>query len=264
MRMDVLNVHVRSSVVLCVQLMNVGKAHSVRLVYDRRSSSNFRLIYRFLLDNDPLMSLINQEFTKRYPVESKNGSMLIDDWNPTDIECESIIERAGDELLLSADLTRQDILDVIKGPIQPIDEYYRMQSNLTTFTTRAYEARHHSRCTRRMIKYRSGDDEHMYAEVEHMFQLRSHSVTAIAKQYKLLVIHNYEQSSKHASELPCVRKTRLHDNIQDYTPVIQVDTVHPYNVAAWPAGAASEFSDYLMVQISPANDDTQLAEIKHR
>jgi hypothetical protein len=250
---------------MCMMYDIVGKAQTIRLYPDRRNSSNFRLIYRFLLDNDPLMAIINQEFIKRYPVKSKDGSMLIDDWNPTDRECQPIIQRAGNELLLGDDLTRQQILEVIKGPIQPIDEYFRMKSNLTTFTTRSYEARHHSRCTRKMVKYKSADDEHMYAVIEHMFHLRSHAVTALAKQYKLLVIHNYEQVCEHGSGLPCVRKTRLNDNIQGYTPVISVETVHPYNVAAWPTGLLpSEFSDYLMVQISPANDDTRLAKIKLR
>jgi hypothetical protein len=214
------------------------------------------------------MRIINEEFEKRHPLRAGQTKRikLIDDWNPSEIDCVPIINRASQELLLPCEVTRQNILEMVNGPIQPLNQYHRMQSNLTTFTTREYEARHHSRCTRKMVKYKSGDDEHTYAVIDSMFSIRSHSVTNMSKQYNLLVIHNYEQIGKHASLLPCVKKMSHVDNLHNATPVIQAEAVYSHNVAAWPAGQAtpSEFSNYLMVQIDPTEDETKLVPIKIR
>jgi hypothetical protein len=214
------------------------------------------------------MRIINEEFEKRFALRAGQNSRtrMLDDWNPSDGDCAPIISRASDELMLPCVLTREQIVNVIKGPIQAIDEYVRMKSNLTTFTTRSYEARHHSRCSRKMIKYLSGDDEHTYAVVEQMFSIRSHSVTEISKPYNLLVIHNYEQVCSHASQLPCVKKMTHVNNIHEVTSVIRAESVYPHNVAAWPAGHTlpSEYSNYLMVQIDPTEDETTLAAIPER
>jgi hypothetical protein len=231
----------------------------------RQHDSLFRKIYVFLLNHDPLMMIVNDVFKERYAASAKNGSKLIDDWIPIPLDYETIKARVRAQL--NKDITAAELRQVIRGPVDNIKEYHRMKSNLTIFTTRTYEARHHSRCTRKMIKYKSNEHgKHAYATIERMIQLLSHSCTELANEYKLLIIHNWKRVDKkignktivdHPSCLPHVTKMSNADNLYNSNPVIQATVVYPYNVAAWPAsGEASEAGNYLMVQQHVVTDET--------
>jgi hypothetical protein len=235
--------------------LHVGKPKQIQLVHSQAHDSLFRQIYIFLLVNDPLMMIINSAFKQRYPKESKSGKKIIDNWDP-DIPSYGIIQkRIKDEL--NEEITMNELKEIIKGPIDNINEYHRMKSNLTTFVTRTYESNHHSRCTRKLIKYKSSIGKHSYAMIENMLSLRSHSVTRLSKLYNLIVIHNYESVGNHISGLPYVKLMSKKDNIYHNTPVIEATAIYSHNVAAWPAGKLPS-ANSLVVQIECVTDETTL------
>jgi len=229
----------------------------------RAADSLFRKIYVYLLNHDPLMSIVNAVFKERYGKLAKNATKVIDDWIPIAEDVAIIQQRVRAEL--SQDITAAEVQQVIRGPID-VKEYQRLRSNLTTFTTKEYEARHHSRCTRKMIKYKSNTKgKHSYATVEKMIQLLSHSCTRLANEHKLLIIHNWKRVSKdkgktvleHPSGLPYVTKMSNLENVYNSTPVVDATSVYPYNVAAWPASdEPTETGRYLMVQDHVVTDET--------
>ena len=144
---------------------------NIVLEQKRAADSLFRKIYVYLLNHDPLMSIVNAVFQKRYGSLAKNATKVIDDWKPIEADVAIIQQRVLAEL--NQDITAAEVQQVIRGPIDA-KEYQRMRSNLTTFTTRESEARYHSRCTRKMIKYKSNTKgKHSYATVDKMIQLLS-------------------------------------------------------------------------------------------
>jgi hypothetical protein len=247
-----------------IQVLGIPKL--IKLDQLKQADSLFRKTFVFLLQNDPVMQIVNDVFNKRYQKQAKNGGKVIDDWTPHADDFAAIRSRI--QMITNKDITMEEVKQVIRGPTI-VKSYDRMRSNLTSFSTQSYEAKNPSRCTRKMIKYKSDKGKHAYAHIEQIITLLSHDAMNFAKEYTLLIIHNWKPVMKgpkghqskidHPCGLPHLSKVSKQENVFQCIPVIAAEVVYPYNVAAWPAsGVASDSGNYLIVQQHVITDETTL------
>jgi hypothetical protein len=297
-----------------VKSIGAGK----NIIFEREDKySPYRNVLAFLLSNDPVLMILNDEFKSKFPKQSKTGDKTIDNWDPSPdslirinyrfvrkfhkqdssrnlmIELHSIIgcpisniNKYSNEQLININnainkrfpvtVTMNELKEMIKGPTGTVIEYQRFQVNDTVFCTNHYESRKRTiRITRKMIKFQTESKSAAYGMIDNIFSLSSHSVTRLAKHYDILKITNFPQERKemikkgskrtvlvnHPSGLKQVTKVSQRDNLA-YHVIIYWNQVYPYNVAAWPLNCDKIDNSFLMVQISPLDDEIAAEQIE--
>jgi hypothetical protein len=155
--------YIDRSIYICIIYIYfyAGKAKIRPLSYSREPQSQFRKIFRFLLSNDPLINIVEEEFKRCYPKGSKDGTFKIDDWKPDDISFERIKQKIKKLFphINEPIITKEELKKIIKGPsILNSEEYQRVQINKNIFCTYSYQERSRTICSKSMIKYKSHDN----------------------------------------------------------------------------------------------------------
>jgi hypothetical protein len=73
------------------------------------------------------------------------------------------------------------------------------------------------------------------AHIERIYTITSNSVLRFGKVYNLIKVRNYVNAGEHESKLLHVKPASMRENI-DAMPIIRPEDIHPFNIAAWPAG----------------------------
>jgi hypothetical protein len=222
----------------------IGNGMIVKLDNDignRRAANNLsqtthRLIFRFLCSNDPLTSLLQQGLRKFLPQQAHSGEITLDEWDPSPEAIGWLIAEV--EKLTQLKPTEQEIKKMLKGPSTTCLEYIRMEINGTTFCTLEHEGVDGT-STRCMIFYKmgkkGGEEVLGTAHIERIYTITSNSVLRFGKVYNLIKVRNYVNAGEHESELLHVKPASMRENI-DAMPIIRPEDIHPFNIAAWPAG----------------------------
>jgi hypothetical protein len=245
------------------EVMPVGRSRTTPLlcVNDPNRHCDYHLIFQFLIQNDPVMKVLNTEFEKVHP-EYKQAKIYFENWQPHILSLNVVLPQLR-QLCNDATINADDVRIIIRGPSPQVQEYQRFSVNGVVFCTRAHEGAR-KRCTRRFVYYRfhgAVDSngvvcDEVVAQVERIYSVMSSSCLKTGKRYTLLRVTNYKYTpTPHPSELPQVKPIGMTKNVfaKHSMPVIDAKDVRPIYIACWPAGADAA-NTYLVVQSDTVDD----------
>ncbi len=245
----------------------VGKAVPKKFVYSAnpKRPNTFRLIYVWLLQNDPLFMAINKVYKSVVPESYYTGGVeSIDVWLTTkyfkpDVHF-SLVQAAAKQVGVTIN-TIDELATILRGPVH-YASYKRFRINDAEFCNSEWEDRPSGTrsTTRRCIKYRLTDPTMRefdfgfgYAMIEGIYEFRSHELLGSSTVYELLQIHNYARKTKqkwskkdsryevHPSQLTRVTRASQENNTYKHSSIITMKQVSAFNVAFWPDGATRNY-----------------------
>jgi hypothetical protein len=248
-----------------------------RQVNDRRCDYN--LICNFLLSNDPALMIINEEFETAHPIQSKNGTLLIHNWNITDSSYTNI-QLKMKQKFNDINVSREKINQLLLHPIDSVEEYLRMSVNDVIFCTDKHENKV-SRVTRKFIFYRQpleaqrlekqkiaketendsaqkkstvNTNGKIVAQIDKIYHVMIHDVCSLFKSYNILKVSNYKYMDvAHESQLPYVFPLSTAQSIETGMPIVHADDIFPVNIALWPSTITANTPTSFLVVHSDAN-----------
>ena len=238
-----------------VQLLGTRKA--TNLHFDLAITSDYRLLHRFLLDNDPIWKIINTEFKFTHKKTWSNGKDIIYNWVPSEqslIRIQSMLKNEE-----AIELTIPEIQRMQRDGPGRVYSYNRFSVNGVIFCTNRKEG-NRGRGTRKYIYYR--DPDHLLshkkcvARVEGIYEIASSTLLKASNHYRVLRILNYEYIKEREGvlDLPHVEPVAPNDNLIDYMPVIPVDEVFACNIGLWPS-MKHTIRKYRVVQMDPFHQE---------
>jgi hypothetical protein len=245
----------------------VGKAEPKVFEYSENPKrvNTFRLIYLWLLHNDPLFKAINAVYKSVVPKSYYTGGKeSIDVWLRSRHWDEAnhlrMVQNAAKGVGVNIN-TVDELANILRGP-QYYKSYKRCRLNGSEFCSTAWEVRDRGTrsTTRRVIKYRLKDNSKRefdfgfgYAMIEGIYEFRSHSLLESSKVYQLLRIHNFSRKmvtptryETHPSQLTRVARASKSNNVHYHSAVIPINDVSAFNVALWPDG---DTANYFIVHV---------------
>jgi hypothetical protein len=235
-----------------VKMVGAGK----RIKLDERQ---WRCVYNFLLDEDPLYSIISDEYKARNPTWERKGRK-VEEWVKTVPETSKVAMREKIEEMLNVSISEEQLVELMRGPSQEVIRYSRFESNGTTFVTEGWE-KEKGRLARKHCFYlnqkqiddmKEGKRPHIpIARLHHIYQIsiaNNINMPSLRRTYHLLAINNFQYLADHPTQLPHV--TPLSRSATERTqPIIQCEAVRPYNIALWPANYVKDNKHYVAVWI---------------
>jgi hypothetical protein len=234
------------------QVKMIGAGRRVKL--DQR---RWRCIYNFLLDEDPVYSIISDEYKERNPTWQKKGRK-VEEWVESVPETCKKRMREKIEEVLKVSISEEQLVELMKGPSVEVMRYNRFESNGTTFVTDGWE-KEKGRLARKHCFYlnqkqideiKAGNRPNIpIARIHHIYQIKiASNIPTLRKTYQLLAINNFKYLDAHATQLPHVSPlSRI--ATEQTQPIIQCGAVRPYNIALWPANYVKDNKRYVAVWI---------------
>lgn len=228
----------------------------------------WRLVYDFILNEDPLFSIIGDEYRATHRNWKQTG-MIVESWTPN---ADSLMTMQQTILAtLKINITHAEIMQLLVGADRNAMEYDRIQLNQTEFVTSSHQQAK-GRRSRNVCFFSNQQQQDEYVNstsrqdkinypigvIDRILLVKSTSILRFQTIYKVFRIQNYEYLTKeppHPSSLPHVKPIPRHLTVQ-VQPIIDVMSVKPYNVALWPALATTSNGKFLAVWIDPQHGDT--------
>jgi len=253
-----------------------------------KASEDYKLIARFMLSNDAVISVLNKEFKRTHPRTSRDGSAVIWDWAP-DLASLRIMQTELHQTMRMS-VSGENIRHLLQGFNINVLEYQRISVNGTVFCTATHEGVNR-RTTRKYLYYRmerrdvdsdGGMHNKVVAMVDKIYLVDAYAITTPAssssssspspstylKSYFLVKVRNYEYAhhadprthriiyDKHESELPHVQPASKAGRNFDALPIINAQDIYPWHIALWPDSLSNPTSARrLVVQIDPITNE---------
>lgn len=240
-----------------------------------RESIDYKLIRMYLLSNDLILKILNDEFTKQYRHAAANGTMKIENWIPdqqTKLYLYNALKQhyvhgnnnsANNEFYSYSEFELNYLQSLLLGPPIQVKEYNRIEINNIKFRTHKYEG--NKKTTHKYVYYRIASDirdnrnkmrTKVAAQIDKIYQVYNTCILddRITRAHTLLSVTNYLYvvNEVHASELPYVYEASTAKNTFTATPIISVDNVLPVNIALWKTENSQRF---LVIQIDPVTNE---------
>lgn len=226
--------------------------------------NDWRLIFDFLLNEDPLFSVIGDEYKRCHPAWKKIG-MLVEIWKPNTQSLLTMIAAAKEKQI---NVTSDQLMKLLTGPDRNAVEYKRMSVNGIVFVTGDFQ-KSKGRRSRNICFYVNSKQRNQFldpkipndqirwpiAAIERILLVKSTPLLSHQKIYKLLRIQNHAYQAAHPTQLPHVQPVlrKLTVRVQ---PIVDAMCIKPYNIALWPANAHALTDKFVAVWIDPQHGDT--------